>query len=243
MSETRQRGFAVTALVLRKIEYADSDLVVLALTETLGPISVIARSARASKRRFSGGIEPFHSLRLDLEQPRKGELLRLRDTQIEIPRYRLVQSYPALDIAGRALAWVRKTTVAHSAEPGIYRASTRLLDHLDREPPTSISAGEVRLCQFGLVLLNELGWALELGRCVRCSRPCPPDAPATLDPRQGGLVCRRCGGARHRLTADLRQRMLAMGRDEAVALEPGQTSEVISLIEAALLAHSGVETL
>lgn len=241
MSATHQRGLAVAGLILRKIEYAESDLVVQVLTDTLGQISVMARSARASKRRFSGGIEAFHGLRLQIEEPRHGELYRLRDTQIETPRYGLVGSYPALDIAGRALTWVRKTTVAHAPEPRIFLACSHLLDHLDRTPPVSASAGEVSLCQFGLVLLTALGWALELERCVRCGRACPPDAPATLDPRQGGLVCRRCGGARHPLTAELRQRMLAMSRGEVVALEPGLASGVLDLIEAALLAHPGIE--
>lgn len=241
MTESRQRNLLVSALVLRKIEYADSDLIVQVLTDSLGQLSVMARAARASKRRFAGGIEPFHGLRFHLDEPFHGDLYRLRDTQLITPRFKLVASLVALDVAGRALGWVRKTTIARSPEPVIFDACCQLLDQLDQSPPATTVAGEARLCQFGLVLLTALGWALELERCVRCGRACPEQSPATLDPRQGGLVCRRCGGASFRLSADVRRRMLAATRGDAMQLDAPDAAAVLDIVEATLLAHPGVE--
>lgn len=241
MNETRRCNLSVKALVLRKIEYAESDLIVQALTDSLGQISLLARAARASKRRYAGGIEPFHGLQLHLDEPAHGELFRLRDVQLEQPRFRLVSNWVALTIAGRALAWVRKTTVPRTPEPAIFHACQSLLDRLDQSPPNAMVAGEALLCEFGLVLLSLLGWQLELERCVRCTRPCPKDSAATLDPRQGGLVCRNCGGARHLLSSSQRQRMIAASRGDGSPLEAGDAHPVLDIVEETLLAHSGVE--
>lgn len=242
MSAARGRNLEVSALLLRKTDYGDSDLVLNVLTDELGRIAVMARAARASRRRFAGGIEPFHGLRLHLDAPLHGELYRLRETRLEVPRLGLTSSLVALNAAGRALTWVRQTTVAHEPELAIFQACNRLLDALDLAPPATTRAGEALVSEFGLVLLTALGWALELKRCVRCSRPCPDASPATLDPRHGGLVCRRCGGATYKLTPKLRQCMLAAQLGEHTEVSADDAGTVLDIVEATLLAHPGIDT-
>jgi DNA repair protein RecO (recombination protein O) len=242
VSGARVRDLELSALLLRKTDYGEADLVLSVLTDGLGRIAVMAHAARASKRRFAGGIEPFHGLRMRMDAPLHGELYRLRDTRIEVPRLGLASSLVALNIAGRALSWVRRTTVPHTPEPQVFAASCRLLDALDHQPPESATAGEARLAEFGLVLLTTLGWALELERCVRCGRPCPELSPTTLDPRHGGLVCRRCGGARQLIDAALRHRMIAAQHGDHADLLPTDAGAVLDIVEATLLAHPGIES-
>jgi DNA repair protein RecO (recombination protein O) len=241
VSHARARNLEVAALLLRRTEYGESDLVLNVLTDPLGPIGVMARAARASTKRFAGGIEPFHGLLLHLDEPKQGDLYNLRDTQIAVPRMRLVTSLVAMNIAGRALGWVRSTTVPRTPEPGIFRACTQLLDALDEQVPTTTTAGDALLSEFGLLLLTALGWALEFERCVRCGRACPEQSPATLDPRHGGLVCRRCGGGKHLLSAALRQRMRAASRGDRADLDPSDAAKVLEIVQATLLAHPGVD--
>lgn len=241
MTEARRSNLAVSALVLRKIEFAESDLIVHVLTDSLGQIALLARSARASKRRFAGGIEPFHGLLLHVDEPSRGELFRLRDVQLERPRFNLVSNWVALAIAGRALGWARRTTATRTPEPAIFDACRSLLDRLDGSPPATMLAGEASLCEFGLQLLSLLGWQLELERCVRCSRRCPEDSPATLDPRHGGLVCRRCGGAKHLVSAELRRRMVEASRGTTSPLSSADAAQVLEIVEDTLLAHTGIE--
>jgi DNA repair protein RecO (recombination protein O) len=237
---SRARGLEASALLLRKIDYGEADLVLQMLTDTLGRVGVIARFARASKRRFAGGVEPIHSLRIVLDEPEQGELYRLRESRPEVPRLRLVTSLTALNVAGKALTWVRETTVVGAKEPGVFSACTRLLDALDHDPPQLQAEANARLAEFGLLLLTHLGWALELERCVRCGRNCPSVSPATVDPRQGGLVCRRCGGAMHLLDAGLRQRMIASSRGASDSLYTADAATALAIVEATLSAHPGI---
>ncbi|HEV8244483.1 MAG TPA: recombination protein O N-terminal domain-containing protein, partial [Polyangiaceae bacterium] len=50
------------ALVVRRVEYGDSDLVLGLFTQKLGRISALARGARRSQRRFGGALEIIHTL-------------------------------------------------------------------------------------------------------------------------------------------------------------------------------------
>jgi len=237
------RSVDVSALLLRKVDYGEADLVLQMLTNSLGRVSVIARSARASKRRFAGGLEPIHGLRVCLDVPEQGDLYRLRESRLDVPRLQLAASLTALTVAGKALSWVRDTTVIGAEESRIFQACTRFLDVLEEAPPMTPIEADARLAEFGLVLLSPLGWALDLERCVRCGRSCPAASPATLDPRQGGLVCRRCGGgAGHPIDPMLRRRMLESCRDNCQSLLPSDARKVLAIVEATLLTHTGIDT-
>ncbi|HEY5958072.1 MAG TPA: DNA repair protein RecO, partial [Polyangiaceae bacterium] len=228
--------------LLRKTEYGESDLILNVLTDTLGRIGVIARGARASRRRFAGGVESFHGLRFTLEEPQHGDLYRLREARLEMPRMRLTSNLKALDVAGRALGWVRAVTPTNTPEPEAFALCTRLLDRLDETPPENARLSDYVLAEFGLVLLDVLGWALELERCVRCGRACPSTSASTIEPRLGGIVCQRCGGARIRLSAALRQRMHDAMIGNPTSLPDAESALVLTIVEASLQAHAGIDT-
>jgi recombinational DNA repair protein (RecF pathway) len=66
----RGRDITVPALVLRVVPYRDSDLMAHILTPSLGKLSVIARHARGSRKRFPSSLDLFDrgSARLTLEK-------------------------------------------------------------------------------------------------------------------------------------------------------------------------------
>ena len=47
------------AVLLRSVDYGEADRIVTLLTERRGRVSVLARSARKSTKRFLGALEPF----------------------------------------------------------------------------------------------------------------------------------------------------------------------------------------
>ncbi len=231
----------VEALVLRRVPYAESDWILSLLTRTEGQVPAIAQGARASRRRFAGSLEPFHEIRCRWVRPRSGELVRLRDAQLSRPRHQLVSSLPAMLAAGTGLGWTRRALSPFTAEPAVWRVVGAWLDGLDASPPATSEVADARLGDFGLALLTALGWGLELSSCVACTRPCPSQAPASIDPRRGGLICRSCGGAAIRLEASLRQRMLLASRTGEVAVLPGDAPVVLGIVEAALKIHVGID--
>lgn len=64
-------------LILKKIKYGESDLILQALSPQGERVSFIARGALKSKKRFGGGVlEPSHHVQLVYRNSRSGEGLR-----------------------------------------------------------------------------------------------------------------------------------------------------------------------
>jgi len=94
------------------------------------------------------------------------------------------------------------------------------------------------LASFGMRLLADMGYALELERCVRCGRACPEGRSAYLDAAGGGLVCSSCGGARRTVSGGMRSAAAAVSRGDDIVLTRAQVAELVEIIEDALAAHT-----
>ncbi|MBM4363229.1 MAG: DNA repair protein RecO, partial [Deltaproteobacteria bacterium] len=121
------------ALLLRRIDHGESDLVVHLYTERLGRISALARGARRSQRRFAGALEPLHELTVALEAGRGSDLHQLREAALSRPRSHLASDLARMQAAATALGWLRKGTEGGHPEPVVWELSSALLDALDAE--------------------------------------------------------------------------------------------------------------
>jgi DNA repair protein RecO (recombination protein O) len=237
-ARSHESAHTTRALLLKRVEYGDSDLVLTLFTEKVGRVSALARAARRSQRRFGGALEPLHTLEVRFEDRPRNELSVLREARILTPRPGLTQSLERLRAAGRALGWIREAAPAHTPEPELFMMLETLLDELGAKDGGDENRA---LAASGLRMLTLLGWGLDLERCVRCGKPCPEGAPALVDPARGGLVCRSCGGARKRLDPATRERLgRAVLTGEPRALAPGDADLALELVEAVLKAHAGV---
>jgi DNA repair protein RecO (recombination protein O) len=216
------------ALLVRSVEYRESDLVLTFLTRAEGKVSAIARAARKSRKRFGGTLEPMHTIEITYDD-RGGELATLKDARLVRAREGLTKSLDALDAAGRALRWLRHVCPPKTPEPGAFEAANALLDDLD-----SGAAPIPALVVYGLKLLAEVGYAVDFTACVTCGKPCPSDRPAAFDIAKGGLVCQACGGAPRIISPDLRS--LARGLREGSIAE---WSELLSIVDEVMKAHAG----
>lgn len=62
------------AIVLKTLLVKDSDLLILALTESLGKIQLLARGAKRSRKRFLGGLDIFDTGTIELATRREKDL-------------------------------------------------------------------------------------------------------------------------------------------------------------------------
>lgn len=227
------------ALLLRRVEYGEADLVLTLLTEKLGKVSALARGARKNSKRFGGVLEPMHTLALDLDERPGAELFTLLEAKLQVPRAAILNSLAALEAAGKALSWVRRAAPPRTPEPEPYRVLCTLLDRLAQAG--SAEACNVALAEAGLSLLSAFGWGIDFERCVRCGRQALPRQSASVDAARGGLVCRSCGGARLRISAAAREHMARAAAGETDVLLPDEAQHALAIVEAALGAHAGIE--
>jgi DNA repair protein RecO (recombination protein O) len=225
------------ALLLRRVEYGESDLVVTLLTDSIGRVSALARGARKSVKRFGGVIEPMHTLCVSYDERAGAELVTLREAKLERARPFLVTSLERMQAAGQALNWVRKAAPPRTPEPQVWAAMAALLDHLN-DAKDSVSP-RARLAATGIRLLSAFGWGIDFERCVSCGKPPAEGQAASVDAARGGLVCRACGGARRRLSG--RERRALSGAALGGELDDETAALALSLVEQALKAHGGIE--
>ena len=96
------------AVVLRTTPYGESDLVVQLFVRGRGRTGAFARAARASKRRFAGGLEPFSLLDVELGDRRGRDLAELRGATLVDAHLALRQDLHRLAHAGYATELCRE---------------------------------------------------------------------------------------------------------------------------------------
>jgi DNA repair protein RecO (recombination protein O) len=222
--------------LIGRVEYGEADLILTLFTELLGKVSVVARAARRSNRRFGGCLEPMHSLWVEVDERMPTDLLMLREARILTPRLQLIGRLECLDAAGIALRWVKQAAPVHTPEPQVWSLLIELLDELDQTSNADFPS--LVLAETGLRLLGAFGWAPELERCVRCATPCPENKRAFFNPARGGLICSQCGGARIALAPERRLRMARASQGTRAVLEREDIDVVLDLIERCLVEHA-----
>lgn len=240
----RAERFSSEALLVRRVPFADADILATFFTETRGLVGTVARSARRSTRRFAS-LEPMHGLVVTIDQRAGDELGTLVEASLVRPRQTLTANLDRLDAAGRALRWVRRAAPPHTPEPALWRVISVLLDALDtprvRDDPSKVEPSpDARLAATGLSLLVAVGWGLDFERCVRCGRLAGPDVAACLGAADGGLVCRACGGAGLVLRPERRARFSAASAGNVEALDDTDVRIALDLVETALTVHAGL---
>ncbi len=88
-------------IILRKIKYSESDLIVHALSSTGSKKSFMARSALKSKKRFGGGVlEPMHYVTFTYRSTSKPDgLNQLTEAQLIDDFRKIKDGYDQLELA------------------------------------------------------------------------------------------------------------------------------------------------
>jgi DNA repair protein RecO (recombination protein O) len=172
-------------IVLRRIDYGETDRILTVLTREHGKIGVIARGVRRSQSRLASRTDLFVRSRMQLAKGR-GELDVL--TQAEP-----VAAPPAASDARRAACaalcaeLTDRVLESHHADGDIYSLVAAALSAC-AEPSRDPRAAVV---WFARRMMDRLGYAPQLHECASCERVLP-EAPAHFSATAGGLLCTDC---------------------------------------------------
>jgi DNA repair protein RecO (recombination protein O) len=191
------------ALVIRTVDYNESDRIVTLLTERFGRISAIAKGGRRSQKRFVGALEPFLVLEVDVRSG-KGELGWLEQARVVNAFPRILKDLSKIEIAGAAIELVRLGTPIRQPDLTLFSTVIALFQMLDEKDN---GQQELLVC-FQVRLMALLGFAPCFDSCGHCGKRPAENRAAFFEPRLGHLVCKACGGARVYLSAMTRQRLI-----------------------------------
>ncbi len=232
-------------LVLRTLDFGESDRVVHLLTPDAGRLSAIAKGARRSVKRFPGTLDLFNHVTIAIERKRSGLLARLDQA-------RLVHAYPGVrsDASRFALGCYLLELLdrlapdggARSDHAALFAFALAALARVESDTPDV--ALRVRL---ELHALAALGLRPELARCVRCSEPIQ-SVSVRFHVADGGPLCERCGAGAEGLPLHLgtlraleQSLRFPLARADRVALSGHALAEARAMLARFLRFHVGVE--
>jgi len=179
----------LTAIVLRAVDYGDSDRVVTLFSRERGKVSAFARGARASRRRFGGGLEPFTLLSAELRERSGSDLLGLESVSVVRGFGAIRGDLARIACAGYACDLARQLVRDAEPHPELMSLLVDYLGRLDARPaqPTTLRAYE-------LGALRAAGLMPRFSACARCGAALEAGAGGRLsfDPAEGGTLCGRC---------------------------------------------------
>jgi DNA repair protein RecO (recombination protein O) len=192
-------GFSTPAVLLRRIDFGDYDVIVTLFSRRQGKISAIAKSAKRSTKRFSGILELFSVLDVVCSSGRGKGLPVLQEAVLIHPFSKI-----RADILKTASASYWAEMMNEWTEAGV-----KLIEHYDLliHVLTALNADEAPAgalnILFQMRFLTLSGYAPDLSGCSNCRVPLEKiqEASIRFDLKRGGLLCSRCAsGAQAKLS-------------------------------------------
>lgn len=169
-------------------ELGEADLIVTLLAEGAGRVRGVAASARRSRRRFGGALEPLTRVRAAWTE-REGRDLHRIDTLEPARSFAVMQSDPAIQAACAVFCEVGAVLARdNEADPRSFRLLGALLEALEAGLHPCVA---VRYFEYWMLRLH--GILPETAACAGCGAALSDDDPGSLVPGDG-LRCRACAG-------------------------------------------------
>ncbi len=181
--------FKLSAVVLRTVDYGESDRVVTLLSHERGKLVAFARGARASKRRFGGGLEPFTLVTAELAERGGGDAMaRLDSVSVERSFHHVRGDLARIGCAAYAAELAGSLVRDHEPHAALFDLLVEYLGRLDAGP-----ARPAELRVFELWALEAAGFQPRLDGCARCGGAAAVgERGAAFAPADGGVLCERC---------------------------------------------------
>ncbi|MBZ5571281.1 MAG: DNA repair protein RecO [Acidobacteriia bacterium] len=152
------------AIVLRTYPLREADLLVTLFTRLEGKVRAVARSAKKSRRRFGGALEPLTFVRAYYEDRERQELARLDSCEVLESPLSSEVSYPRAIALGHVAELLDELLPEREANDAVFRLVVAVLARL--------RGTEVwmPITYFELWMTRLMGYLPELSECIACGR-------------------------------------------------------------------------
>jgi DNA repair protein RecO (recombination protein O) len=170
------------AVVLRSYPLREADLLVSFFTRTEGKLRGVARSAKKSRKRFGGALEPLTTVRLYWEDRERQDLARIDSCEILASPLNERVDYPRAVALAHVAEVLDELLPDREANDAIFRLTTAVLTQLR---PGIVWAP---LTYFELWVVRLTGLLPELDVCQECGEVLDGEQ-AFYHPLADGLLC------------------------------------------------------
>jgi DNA repair protein RecO (recombination protein O) len=184
------QSITTPAVLIRRLDYGDFDLIVTFLTAENGKVTTIAKSAKRSTKRFSGILELFYFLDVVIHMGKGKGLPVLSEASLRKPTDHIGSDIVKTAYASYWTELVNDWVEAGQRQNELYGLLTFVLDALN----AGTIPEEILSIFFQMRFLSLSGLCPNLNQCSACDTDVEDTGrqPLTVDLAQGGLICERC---------------------------------------------------
>lgn len=183
-------SFSTPAIVLRRIDYGEYDVVITLFTLSKGKISVIAKSAKKSKKRFAGILELFSILDVVCNVGQRKGLPVLQEATLKYPFFDIRSSTLKTAYASYWAELINAWMENGQKQVQLYQLFQYVLRELDA-CRTSEAALSIL---FQIKFMAESGLSPNLRQCSVCGTEIEKikETRVKFDLAKGGILCGGC---------------------------------------------------
>lgn len=178
--------FKTEAIVLKRINLAESDLITTFFTKDFGKVQCVVKRARIIKSRYGGRFEPFGCLNIIYSGKEHQNLFLLRHCSTIEPFYWLREDYTRLTTGLYFTEVINHFTREGLKNEALYNLLFLVLRILQRTENIFVLT---RVFEMKTVALS--GYTPKLNSCLICGKE-PVDRDLDLNFQRGGIICGKC---------------------------------------------------
>jgi len=193
--------FSTPAILLHRLDYGDFDLILTFLSLERGKISLIAKSAKKSTKRFAGILELFSLIEVVGSTGRDRGLPVLQEAILRSPFSTIRDDIRKTAYASYWCELINKWVEENRKQAQLYYLLRHVLNQLD----SGAAMAEELSVLFQMRMLTLSGYGPNLRQCARCQKQLESIQlkQIVFDISKGGILCDSCAvgtGGRIRLS-------------------------------------------
>ena len=186
--------YTTQAVILRTVDFAESDRMVSFYTKDFGRLHGVAKGAKRSLKRFGSALEPFTLNEITFFMREHQDMVRLERCRIVRAFPEIAQNVRRVALGTYLLELILGLTPEREVHPEIYRL---LVYYIDLLTQPSFRESMIRL--FELRLFALLGYEPQFMQCVACNTPFDMQTTYHFSIQRGGIVCPSCEPPLHNM--------------------------------------------
>ena len=174
--------------IIKKENRGESDRLFTIYTQGFGKMNFLARAERKVKSKLRSGLELFYLSEIEFIQ---GKVFKTLTDAIPLNKFsEIKKDLGKLEIALRTSRLLNRLVKGEAADEGIWNL---LNDFFGMLQEWEKDRQKLKLLYFYFLwnFLSELGYRLELYKCIVCQKKLSPEK-LFLNSREGGIVCQDC---------------------------------------------------
>lgn len=183
-------NLSTPAILLHRVDYGDYDLIITFFTRASGKITVMAKSAKKSVKRFGGMLQPFSLLNIVCMAGRGKQMPMLQEVSLDMPLPHIGSDIVKTAFASYWVEILKEWSEEGKQQIHLYQLLRHALIELDR--------GEISVPilsqSYQMKFLSMAGLAPNLEGCNDCRRTVEQikEQRIAFDIKTGRLTCGQC---------------------------------------------------